>query len=245
MGGLLENLGSINAIDSCKTHALTGTEQGKISIWRCKDWTNLHTLKGHRKPITAIALHPSDRLAISTGKDRRLYLWNLIKARAAYKVQMDVVLEEIHWSPCGQFFVARTGKEIRCYNVECNIKEEFLRYPHTSQLVSLGFLGRSDCIHAGDFSGEVILWKINRGTISFKAHTSRLFKTCYIESETRKILITITTLGELSIWNITSAVNSLLSLTKNSVLVIENPLDMQVYTTDLKCRCSSIVVNNG
>ena len=32
MGGVLENLGSINMIESCKSHALTGTEQGSISV---------------------------------------------------------------------------------------------------------------------------------------------------------------------------------------------------------------------
>ena len=242
MGGVLENQGSVNLIESCKSHTLTGTEQGTIGIWRCKDWTNLHTFKGHRKAVTGLALHPSSRLAISVGKDKRFYLWNLIKARPVYKCRMDAVLEDLSWSPCGLFFLARTGPEVRVFNVECNLREEYLVLKHSAQLVSAGFMGCSDYIFAGDFFGEIIMWKLGKGSISFKASEARLCKVCYTEVDGRKILVTATTLGEVSVWNITAAVDSLKQSQKDSVLQIENASDMLISTINLKCRCSALVL---
>lgn len=74
LGAVLENLGSVNSIDSCKSHFLTGNDQGKVCIWRTKDWTLLHSLKGHKATVNSISLHPSNRMAISIGRDNKLYL---------------------------------------------------------------------------------------------------------------------------------------------------------------------------
>lgn len=242
MGGVLENQGSVNVIESCKSHALTGTEQGTIGVWRCKDWTNLHAFKGHRKAITGLALHPSSRMAISTGKDKRLYLWNLIKARPVFKYRTDQVLEELIWSPCGYFFIARTGSEVRYFNVECNFRDEFVKFKHTSQLVNIGFMGRSDCVFAADYFGEIVMWKLGNGCITFKASESRLSRACFIEVNERKIIVTASTLGEIAVWNVTAAVASLMTSERNTVLQIENAKDMLVFSINLKCRCSALVV---
>lgn len=240
MGGVFENQGSIEHIESCKSHVLTGTDQGKISIWRTKDWTNLHSFKGHRKAITGLALHPSSRMLISTGRDRKLYLWNLVKARPSFKTRLDIVLEEIQWSPCGNFFIGKNYREVRIFNAECNFKDEFVRFMHSVQIVSIGFLGCSECFFIGDFTGEIVLSRIGRGSISFKAHDGRLCKAVFIQQELRKIIVTVSTMGEVRVWNVTSIFKALGDTVKNGFFKVDNVQDLMLMEVDLKCRCSTV-----
>ena len=110
--------------------------------------------------------------------------------------------------------------------------------------MSIGFLGRSDCVFLADFIGEIVFWKLGRGSISYKAHSSKLSMANFLELDGRKIFVTITTLGELSIWNITAAIDALHNTEKNSILHIDNPADMLVFSTNLNCRCSSMIVSS-
>ncbi len=79
---------------------LSGSEDGKIFIWRTKDWEILGTLKGHRGKVLDLSIHPSNRLAISVGDDRTLRLWNLITCKKAsmLKFGYDGVGELVRWS---------------------------------------------------------------------------------------------------------------------------------------------------
>ena len=43
----------------------------------------------HRKEVTSLAMHPSGRLALSTGNDAMLRLWNLVKGRCQYKARLE------------------------------------------------------------------------------------------------------------------------------------------------------------
>jgi len=244
MGGVLENLGSVNFIQSCKSHTLTGSEQGNITIWRNKDWTNLHSFKGHRAGVTGLALHPSSRMLLSSGKDRKIFLWNLIKARASFKCRLDKVIEDIQWSPCGTFFIGKSDREVRVYNVECSLKEEFINFWFKSSIVSVGFLGNSGCFFSADLQGEVNIVAIGKGSLSFNTGDQRLSKAVFLQADSRKLLITASTLGELRIWNLTPAFRAIETLKKNDCLVIENPDDMMVFHTDLNCRVSALVANS-
>ncbi|CAG9325525.1 PAK1IP1 [Blepharisma stoltei] len=246
LGAVLENSGSVNSIASCKSHFLTGNDQGKVCIWRMKDFTMLHSLKGHRSSVNGLSLHPSSRMALSVGKDNRLYLWNLIKARISFRQRYYFPLEEVHWSPCGYFFAIRSYRNVYYFNSETNIKEDYITLTHTSQLNTCGFLGKSDLIAAGDNNGEIVIWKINGGSLSFKAHSIRITKLQYTEIETsngkRGVLISLTTQGEVSIWNVTPIQDAIESLTPGQNMKVDNNEDLLITSINLNCRCSSLAV---
>lgn len=42
------------------------------------------TLRGHKGPVLSVSVHPSGKLALSVGKDKTMYTWNLINGRKAY-----------------------------------------------------------------------------------------------------------------------------------------------------------------
>jgi protein MAK11 len=247
MGGVLENLGSVNMLEACKSHTLTGSEQGRVSIWRNKDWTNLHTFKGHRSSVSGLALHPSARLAISTGKDKRLILWNLVKARPSFKCKLDVVLEDLQWSKCGLFYLGHTDREVRIFSVESNLREDFVVIDHSSPIVAADFLGSSNFLFLADLNGEVVLHCLNKGSITFNTCSGRLSKVVSICTPTRTLLITTSTQGQLKIWNVSSAITAFQTMQKKDSLKIENSEEMIVFQCELNCRVSALtaVISNS
>ncbi|CAK9098234.1 p21-activated protein kinase-interacting protein 1-like (PAK1-interacting protein 1-like) [Durusdinium trenchii] len=83
---------------------LSGGNDGKLCLWRCKDWNLVSTLKGHKPgPVTSIAVHPSGSAALSTSKDNSLRMWNLENARPAsrHRLEKFKVLDMATWSPDG------------------------------------------------------------------------------------------------------------------------------------------------
>ncbi|GKT36874.1 hypothetical protein ADUPG1_009764 [Aduncisulcus paluster] len=81
---------SIEFIPSKQSYFLTGCEDGNIRLYRTKDFTPMLVMKGHRAPVTGLSAHPSGRMALSTGKDKRLRLWNLMSG----KQEIQTLLEE-------------------------------------------------------------------------------------------------------------------------------------------------------
>eukprot|EP00965_Chrysotila_dentata_P230579 6197845-Pleurochrysis_carterae.AAC.4 len=60
-----------------RTHMISAGDDGEICIWRTSDWECLLRLKGHKGPVLDLAIHPSGRIALSVGNDKKLMLWNL------------------------------------------------------------------------------------------------------------------------------------------------------------------------
>ncbi|RKP22290.1 WD40-repeat-containing domain protein [Syncephalis pseudoplumigaleata] len=52
-------------------------EDGKLCLWRTKDWECLRVLKGHTGAIHCADVHPTGRVALSVGADRTLRSWDL------------------------------------------------------------------------------------------------------------------------------------------------------------------------
>jgi len=49
-----------------------------------------------------ISIHPSGKLALSIGKDRKLITWNLIKGRSAYVTNIKEIASVVKWSLSGE-----------------------------------------------------------------------------------------------------------------------------------------------
>lgn len=116
-----ENSSVVNAEKSGKW-LLSGSEDGKIIIWRTKDWEMFATLKGHTGKINDLAIHPSGRVAISVSSDQTIRLWNLMTAKKAAvlkikgKDHLGQVGEYVRWSNNGDYFVVGLLNQIFIYN---------------------------------------------------------------------------------------------------------------------------------
>ena len=70
-GELLYHKGTVTSLGFVgSAHLLSGSDDGTVCIWRVYDWSLLHVLGGHKGPVTALAVHPSGKLALTTG-----YVW--------------------------------------------------------------------------------------------------------------------------------------------------------------------------
>lgn len=102
------------------THLLTGSEDKTIVVWRTKDWVSLSTLRGHKEKVSALAVHPSGKLALASDVAGTLYLWNLTSAQCVFRHRTPES-SVLRWSPDGQAYasvhkdkveVSTTGAEI-------------------------------------------------------------------------------------------------------------------------------------
>lgn len=100
---------------------LSGSEDGKIIIWRTKDWEAFGTLKGHLDRVNDLDIHPTGRVAISVSKDSTVRLWNLMTAKKAaiLKIKgrdsLGQAPEFVRWSPDGTHFVVGLLNKVFLY----------------------------------------------------------------------------------------------------------------------------------
>ncbi len=51
------------------THLLSGSADGSVSVWQAGGgWECLKTMRGHRKDVSAITVHPSGLLALTVSR---------------------------------------------------------------------------------------------------------------------------------------------------------------------------------
>lgn len=100
---------------------LSGSEDGKIIIWRTKDWETFSTLKGHQGRVNDLAIHPSGRVAISVSQDQTIRLWNLMTAKkaAVLKIKgrdhLGQCGEYVRWSQDGKYFMVGLLNQLLVY----------------------------------------------------------------------------------------------------------------------------------
>ncbi|WPK26943.1 hypothetical protein PUMCH_004312 [Australozyma saopauloensis] len=102
---------------------LSGSEDGKIIIWRTKDWEMFGTLKGHQGRVNDLDIHPSGRVAISVSTDKTIRLWNLMTAKKAaiLKIKGRDHLgqsgEMVRWTGDGKHFLVGLLNQIFVYTL--------------------------------------------------------------------------------------------------------------------------------
>ncbi|KAJ2682612.1 Protein mak11, partial [Coemansia spiralis] len=118
LGSLHEHKGSITALQfHGHTHLLTASEDGAICVFRTKDWEPLKVLRGHRSPVSSIAIHPTGKLALSVSRDRTIVIWNLLTGQRASRTKTPQAGELVAWSPSGAHYVVVYATEIQVYAV--------------------------------------------------------------------------------------------------------------------------------
>lgn len=124
LGTLLQHQGSItklcfsNESDSKQfplhkqaNWLLSSASDGSILLWRTKDWELFKTLKGHKGAVYDLSIHPSNRIAISTGEDNTVRLWNLMTGKKASGLKLKGAWsrgekpEYVRFSPDGEWFI--------------------------------------------------------------------------------------------------------------------------------------------
>jgi WD40 repeat protein len=109
---------------SHSTHCVIGFSNGKISIYKKRDWSVQHVLAGHEGGVAALAVHPTGKMALSGGvNDGKLKLWDLTKGRLAFVNKIDPAstrggraiydpITSLVWSKDGDFYAMSHGPHV-------------------------------------------------------------------------------------------------------------------------------------
>lgn len=118
-GSLTCHSGSVSTLCFYKQKMLfSGGEDGKIFVTRCADWETIMTLKGHSGGVNSVAVHPSGKLALSSGKDKMVKTWNLVTGKIALKSKMNYPVERIVWSPSGSAYAYISERHVTIYETD-------------------------------------------------------------------------------------------------------------------------------
>ncbi|CAH2039767.1 unnamed protein product, partial [Iphiclides podalirius] len=201
---LMQHDGTINSVAFTHggTHLLTGSDDGSIVVTRTGNW-QIEKIwkKAHGgQPVTAIAVHPSDKMALSIGGDKTLRTWNLIKGRPAFTMNLTSkgvsLPTEIKFSPGGDRFsllsqqtvdiwtISKAGIEKR---ISCNSKPTSVQWTNDERI----FVGLEN--------GNIITLNVTDSeALTYKGHKQRV-KCLYYENNT---MFSASSSGELKAWSV-------------------------------------------
>lgn len=150
VGSLSQHQGSVTCLAFAGDgHLLSGGEDGRIGLFRCKDWECLHVLR-HKKPLQSLAVHPSSKLALSVGKDRSLRLWNLMTGKQAHAGLLPHEPLRILFSASGKYYVVMGEHSLVCY--EAQAAKRLFEFKSKSRLAAMAVLRDERIYLAGEGS---------------------------------------------------------------------------------------------
>lgn len=182
----------------------TCSSDGSISAIRCGNWQldKLWSTAHKGSAVNTFTIHPTGKLALSTGGDGVLRTWNLIKGRQAYatnlvpKLKSDAKLVTIiKWSPNGEKYLLAINANIYVYSVETASIDKELTFD--SKVICVEFL-KDTLIAIGFENGEIRFYDLRTSmhTMNTKAHSMRVKCIAYMNN----LLVSASSSGEIKLW---------------------------------------------
>lgn len=201
IGSVVEHSGSINSLDFFGTsHLLTGSEDGKLALFRTSDWECLHIF-AHKTPVSSAAVHPSGKLAISVSpKDKSLKIWNLVTGKPAGKAKTLFPVDRVIWSPSGSHFALQSERAVLVY-AAAQTKEPVATYqPSTTRILNTVFADEETVFMAGEGSKLYIGKDGNILEVDLE-QKPRIKDMNIVRTANKDILVTIASDGSLCLWS--------------------------------------------
>lgn len=149
IGGLMHHEGSITQLQfPSRSHLLSASEDGSLCLFHARDWVVLRTLKGHKGRVNSTAVHPSNKVALSVGKDNTLRMWDLMRGKGSASTKLGKEGEVVRWSTTGSSFVVQSQNTIDVFTVDMILRHTIT---HPSRIHTIRFSNRVNG------SGELLL----------------------------------------------------------------------------------------
>merc|ERR1719483_1747002 len=225
---LTDHEGSVSDCDFFLTsHFFTSGDDGKINIYRIRDWALTSTLRA-RKAVHSIAVHPSGKLLLSVDKANELNVWNLSNGKRIVKRSMPKPCFDVRWSDTGAYYsILRANKA--------------LIYDQTGELVSVCKYNGLCCacfisdeiIAFGTQDQKILLWNIedNEKIREVEFHESRVKCLGCGEIEGMKFLVSADSEGVVIIWKLDGLLD-----------VDEEVVSSLLMALETECRITSMAV---
>lgn len=208
-----------------KKNLITCSEDGKVCILRTGNWKVEKTLMKHTLGVIDVAVHPSGKLALTIGKDRKLVTWNLIKGRTAFVTNIKEIADFVRWSPDGQKYLVGCYKHVDVYSVsDASIDFSVKLNGRSNDVV---FLDDTTFALAGEMPFVEIHSLISKELLyKFEAHTTRVRCLAFVRPN---CLITASNDGLVKVWKLERKSNEFEAIEETFV--------------NTKCRITSMQVH--
>ncbi|KAI8049713.1 WD40-repeat-containing domain protein [Syncephalis plumigaleata] len=225
LGTLMHHDGTITTLAFFnKTHMISTGEDGKLCIWRTKDWECLRVLKGHTGAIHCADVHPTGRVALSVGADRTLRSWDLTIGGKLTSTKLRQAGNIVRWSPSAVV----SGRNIDIYNTaDAKVCRTFTTRTtlHCDELLVVGGDDKRLRIYHADK---------DKPLCEMEAHNARIKDLAILPSASNDhptVVITISSSGQIRVWDLAQL---LTSSTASDALLGE-------YDTESRLTCALAV----
>jgi len=101
------------------TRLLSGGADGALMVWDASDnFELLKTMRAHRGGVCAISAHRSGKVALTSGCDAHVAMWDMRRGRVAYKFKTPERVEGLAFTCDGSEYVSRLTQKITLTDVE-------------------------------------------------------------------------------------------------------------------------------
>jgi len=199
-GTLMHHEGTVSCLASHEQHLVSASDDNSLCVLRAGSWQLEKSLYKHSAGITALALHPTGKLAFSAGKDRKLITWNLVKARPAFITNLKGIAEFITVSPDGTRFAVGLHRRVDIYSLESAGVEYTINLKTRPNC--LVFLDQGSLVVVGGESPEVGVHSLieKERLKGWEAHKTRV--RCMALLSDTKLVTASSCDGEVKVWNI-------------------------------------------
>ncbi|CAI2162536.1 20556_t:CDS:2 [Funneliformis geosporum] len=248
LGSLLQHEGSITTLEFFdKTHMFSGSEDGTICIWRTKDWECLKILKGHKKRINSLAVHPSGKIALSVSADKTLRLWNLLAGQKASVNKLGREGEIVLWNLSGDQYAILMPREIEIYNTSDAQIVQKLQIGDSRFLCMQFYTHKhlGDLLIVGSEDKTIRVYDVKNGHcfVTLLGHKNRIKDLSIIQSMPPKcgdpfpLLSSISSDGIINIWNLNKVLPQDYKEGDNKIF------DSPLTSFDTKSRLTCVVLS--
>ncbi|XP_066539556.1 p21-activated protein kinase-interacting protein 1-like isoform X2 [Hoplias malabaricus] len=201
-GALLHHEGTVSCLEFYGTsHLLSGGEDGLLCVWSTKTWDCLKSIRAHTGHVTSLSVHPSGKLALSVGTDKKLRTWNLITGRSAFIKNIKQNAHLVQWSPDGDKYVVAVHDKLDVYSLESASVTGTLTF--RSRVSSVSFLKNTLLAVAGDDeSVRVYDLDSEKCVCEFKAHENRVKAVQSFTADEECVLVTASNDGFIKLWKL-------------------------------------------
>ncbi|EGW35703.1 uncharacterized protein SPAPADRAFT_147233 [Spathaspora passalidarum NRRL Y-27907] len=220
-------------VDKSGKWLLSGSEDGKIIIWRTKDWETFGILKGHTARVNDLAIHPSGKVAISVSQDQTIRLWNLMTAKkaAVLKIKGRDHLgqsgEFVRWSLAGDYFVVGLLNQLLVYKTSSAKIVKKIKFSTTLMCIDILLVAGKEWLVTGLGNGAIDFYDFQEQIVStveedeskvldskpeqlkpvfeLRGHTNRI-KGISFYNEELPLLVSVSSDGKIVVWNLSEQV---------------------------------------
>ncbi|GAM25939.1 hypothetical protein SAMD00019534_091140, partial [Acytostelium subglobosum LB1] len=202
-GTLSKHEGWINAIQFFgSSHMLAASRDHTLSVWRVADWECLKTLKGHKDIVNSLSIHPSGKAALSVGKDRRLFLWDLMRGVAANYNKLPKEGLIVQWSPTGNHYSVVYADRVAIYTTDA---KELHSFEFKQPVLTMKYYD-DDILMVGGEDKLITLLDYKNGKVikQLEGNSARVkgLEVLRFDSVKKPYVVSISSDGNVVVWNI-------------------------------------------